>query len=149
MVSDGWKDCHKTVQKGNDLGERMKNAFAKGFNDGYNQIILIGSDLPDIKKSHIQSAFNALNSYDTVFGPAEDGGYYLIGLSKMQKMVFSNKPWSTSKLLNETLRELEQQSTSFSTLETLNDIDTLEDLESSNFYKSNKELQQKIRQPND
>ena len=144
-----WKGTYKTVQKGNDLGERMKNAFEDGFHDGYNRVVLIGSDLPDICKNHINEGLNNLKENEVVFGPAEDGGYYLIGMNKMNAFIFENKPWSQSYLLEETLQELNFKNIKYTTLVTLNDIDTYEDLIASNFYKSNLNLQQKINQLND
>lgn len=149
VVDTKWQNAYKAVQEGKDLGERMKNAFLKGFQDGYNRIVLIGSDLPDINASHIRKGLNALEHSEVVFGPAEDGGYYLIGMSKMNTKVFENKPWSQSNLLSETLSELKNNNTTFATLAVLNDIDTFEDLEESNFYKNNEELQYKIKQLND
>ena len=149
VVETQWNGLYKAVQKGNDLGERMKNAFSKGFEDGYKRIVLIGSDLPDIEVKHIKNGLSVLKENNMVFGPAEDGGYYLIGMSKMNESVFNNKPWSQSNLLEETLNELKANNVTFSTLETLNDIDTIEDLEASNFYKSNTKLQEKIKQLND
>lgn len=149
VVDSKWTGLYKTVQQGVDLGERMKNAFLDGFKDGYTHVVLIGSDLPDIEAKHIKNGLTALKDTNTVFGPAEDGGYYLIGMSKMHALVFENKPWSQSNLLKETLAELEKNSITFSTLETLNDIDTFKDLEASNFYKSNLELQDKIKQLHD
>ncbi|WP_431133849.1 TIGR04282 family arsenosugar biosynthesis glycosyltransferase [Psychroserpens mesophilus] len=144
-----WNEAYKTVQKGIDLGERMKNAFLDGFEDGFERIVLIGSDLPDIGAYHIQNGLKALQHSEVVFGPAEDGGYYLIGMSKMNFKVFENKPWSQSDLLSETLSELQQSNTTYTTLEVLNDIDTFEDLEASEFYKNNIALQHKIKQLND
>lgn len=145
IVETQWNSHEKFVQEGVDLGERMKNAFIKGFNDGYNRIVLIGSDLPDIESKHIEAGLNKLKETKVVFGPAEDGGYYLIGLSKMHECVFDNKPWSQTNLLEETLTELEDNKITFSTLEVLNDIDTIEDLVASNFYKNNLILQEKIK----
>jgi len=149
IVETKWKNTYKAVQEGDDLGERMKNAFKKGFEDGYERIVLIGSDLPDINTHHIENGLKALKQHEVVFGPAEDGGYYLIGLSKMHEFVFENKPWSQSNLLEKTLEELNKKSIEFTTLVTLNDIDTFEDLTTSTFYKSNLKLQQRIQQLND
>lgn len=149
VVNTKWKNNPKAVQKGYDLGERMKNAFKKGFEDGYERIVLIGSDLPDISSTHIEDGFKALQENEVTFGPAEDGGYYLIGLSELKTYVFENKPWSESHLLHETLLELKQKNIHFKLLETLNDIDTFEDLVASTFYKNNTELQTRIEQLND
>ncbi|ULC60149.1 TIGR04282 family arsenosugar biosynthesis glycosyltransferase [Flaviramulus sp. BrNp1-15] len=149
IIDSKWKNETKAVQEGVDLGERMKNAFKKGFEDGYNRIVLIGSDLPEITKHHINEGLKALNKSEVVFGPAEDGGYYLVGLSKMHDFIFENKPWSQSNLLEKTLLELNEKHIKFSTLVSLNDIDTFEDLIASKFYQSNLTLQQKINQLND
>ncbi|WP_194767384.1 TIGR04282 family arsenosugar biosynthesis glycosyltransferase [Tamlana sp. I1] len=123
-----WAHSNKTVQQGGDLGERMKNAFQNGFNKGYERIILIGSDLPNLTANHINSGLEKLKKNTAVFGPAEDGGYYLIGLSQMQPYIFENKPWSETHLLELTLTELNKKQVPFATLDTLNDIDTIEDL---------------------
>ncbi|GAA4888253.1 TIGR04282 family arsenosugar biosynthesis glycosyltransferase [Flaviramulus aquimarinus] len=149
IVNTKWQNDYKTVQKGIDLGERMKNAFKKGFEDGYERIVLIGSDLPDITADHIDLGLKKLKKNEAVFGPAEDGGYYLIGLSKMHEFIFNNKPWSETSLLEKTINELQENKITFTTLKTLNDIDTFEDLVTSEFYKSNIKLQEKIKQLHD
>lgn len=136
VISTKWPNNFKTVQKGVDLGERMKNAFRDGFDEGYNNIVLIGSDLPDISESILTNAFEILKTKDSVFGPAEDGGYYLVGMKQLYNCVFDNKAWSTSNLLNHTIQELKSQSISIQLLETLNDIDTFEDLKTSTIYKT-------------
>ncbi|SFC83872.1 TIGR04282 family arsenosugar biosynthesis glycosyltransferase [Algibacter pectinivorans] len=146
IVENQWNSHQKFVQEGADLGERMKNAFIKGFKDGYNRIVLIGSDLPDITANHINKGLEALTQHDIVFGPAEDGGYYLVGLSKAHNFIFNNKPWSQTHLLQETLNEIKEKQVTFTTLDTLNDIDNFEDLIASEFYKTNIELQKKIKQ---
>jgi len=145
VVDTKWKNDFKTVQNGVDLGERMLNAFKEGFEVGYKKIVLIGSDLPDLNETYITKGIEALNENDVVFGPAEDGGYYLIGLSKIEESIFKNKPWSQPNLLKQTLQELQRLQITVSTLEPLNDIDTYEDLIASNFYK----LKEKIQQFND
>ncbi len=129
-----WPTDRKIVQSGNDLGEKMKNAFERGFADGYHQIVLIGSDLPDISSEIIANAFEKLNDSETVFGPAEDGGYYLIGMSKMNTLIFENKPWSQPELLDITLKELSQNRITTRLLNPLDDVDTLEDLKKSHLY---------------
>lgn len=130
IVDSKWPNEHKAIQQGRDLGERMKNAIAKGFEDGYQEIVLIGSDLPTISTKIIKAGFNSLKTNDVVFGPAEDGGYYLVGLSKMQHCIFDDKPWSTTPLLEVTLEELRAKNIKFGLIATLNDIDTFEDLQS-------------------
>ena len=149
ILDDQWMGFSKYTQEGEDLGARMKNAFQDGFNDGYERIVLIGSDLPDITATHINAGLEALQHSPVVFGPAVDGGYYLIGLSKLQNSVFNDKPWSASHLLEVTLDELKTLEVPFELLDTLNDIDTFEDLTASSFYKNNIELQEKIKQLHD
>ncbi len=148
IIPSGWKGGEKFVQEGEDLGERMKNAFQYGFDQGYDKIVLIGSDLPNITTEIINSGFDALNESTITFGPADDGGYYLIGMSEMITSVFENKPWSQSSLLDSTLQELSKQQVSVSLLETLNDIDTFDDLIQSDFYKNNKEIQDIVKHIN-
>jgi len=131
---DDWGNAVKFIQKGNDIGERMLNAFKEGFDKGYQQIILIGSDIPDINETIINNGFKALESTPFVFGPADDGGYYLVGMTKCTPTLFINKPWSQPNLLDITLLELDNDKTTFTLLKTLNDIDTFDDLKSSSIY---------------
>ncbi len=128
VIASKWPDTFKTTQNGIDLGERMKNAFQEGFNDGYDSIVLLGSDLPNISSTIITKGLNVLDKTEIVFGPAVDGGYYLIGMNKPNTFIFENKPWSDSKLLETTLNELKNKNIDVSLLEPLNDIDTFEDL---------------------
>lgn len=132
----GWRHDFKTIQQGNDLGERMKNAFKDGFEKGYQNIVLIGSDLPDISEELINKSFEVLKTSDTIFGPAEDGGYYLVGMKQLHNDLFDNITWSTSKVFEETMDVLKSQSISVGLLETLNDIDTFEDLKNASIYKT-------------
>ncbi len=146
IIDHKWPNTFKAVQQGIDLGERMKNAFLDGFRDGYDKIVLIGSDLPEISEEIILESFKKLDHHESVFGPADDGGYYLIGQFKMNKAPFENKPWSTSNLLKITLEELTTNNCSFTLLQSLNDIDTFEDLIASDFYKNNPHIQKMTEQ---
>ncbi len=148
IIPSKWEKDAKFVQEGNDLGEKMQNAFQHGFDLGYQNIVLIGSDLPNISKEIIDNGFQSLTTNDIIFGPAEDGGYYLIGLSKMNTSVFEDKPWSQSELLNVTLEQLKEQHQKVGCIETLNDIDTFEDLIASDFYKNNPKIQEIIQSNN-
>ncbi len=126
-----WTDYTQFVQQGNDLGERMSDAFRKGFELGYGQIVGVGSDLPDLTSEIIKNGLGELDSNDAVFGPAEDGGYYLIGMRSMLECIFENKPWSTENLMDITLEELKSKGHSVGVIEMLNDVDTEEDLKNS------------------
>lgn len=122
----------KKIQQGADLGEKMANAFQEGFAAGYQKIIIIGSDIYDLQEKHLTLAFEKLLVSDTVLGPAEDGGYYLLGMKSFIKSVFENKNWGTETVLKDTIRDLENNySTSF--LETLNDIDVISDIKSDSY----------------
>lgn len=122
----------KYIQTGNNLGEKMKNAFNQVFQLGYSSIIIIGSDCPKLSPQHITQAFSILKNNDFVFGPADDGGYYLMGSNLFFSPVFENKPWSTSSVLSQTLNDLQQAQLAFELIEKLNDIDNYEDLKA--FY---------------
>lgn len=122
------KTYSKFVQKGEDLGERMKNAFRHGFKAGYENVILIGSDCFELKSSHLIHAFYALKKSNFVFGPAKDGGYYLVGMNVLFSKIFENKTWSTDTVLEEALEDIKNKKYSFDTIETLSDVDYEEDL---------------------
>jgi rSAM/selenodomain-associated transferase 1 len=127
--NDLWENSlfEKKLQKGADLGERMHHAFDTAFNKGYKKVLIIGSDLFDLTSSIITSAFEALETYDISIGPSLDGGYYLLGMKKLQPEVFKNKKWGTDSVLEHTLQDLKKQKIKL--LKALNDIDTLEDLQ--------------------
>jgi len=131
--NDIWldKEYNKRIQSGDDLGEKMQNAFQEVFDLGYKNCIIVGSDLFDLQTQHLTIAFEKLQQNEVVIGPAEDGGYYLLGLQKLFPEIFSNKNWGTETVLKDTLDNLKNYK--FDLLETLNDIDTLEDLEKSNY----------------
>lgn len=117
------------LQEGADLGERMKNAFSSTFEGGHEKTVLIGTDIPDLDEKTINKAFNVLDRHDCVLGPAEDGGYYLIGFTKcgFNRKVFNDVKWGTNSVLNETVSVLDAEHVSYSLLESKNDIDTPED----------------------
>ncbi len=115
------------VQKGNDLGEKMMNAFDEAF-DSYNKVVIIGSDCYDLTPKIIAGAFEALEDNDLVVGPAKDGGYYLLGMKEHLPQLFQEKTFSTDKVLQELLEEVENLELSVHKLEELYDIDTMQDL---------------------
>ncbi|WP_411274888.1 TIGR04282 family arsenosugar biosynthesis glycosyltransferase [Daejeonella sp.] len=121
----------KTVQKGNNLGVRMQNAFHAAFDGGHQRVVIIGSDCYELDSEMIIRAFNFLNHNDAVIGPAEDGGYYLLGLAKSFPAIFEGKIWSTHSVCADTIKDLESKSMSYKLLPTLNDVDEAADLERS------------------
>jgi uncharacterized protein len=126
--NDLWKEDTfiKKQQIGDDLGERIHHAFQQGFEDGYKHIIIIGSDMFDLDQQDLEEAFLALNTNDFVIGPAEDGGYYLMGMRRLKAELFLNKNWGTSSVLKDTLSNLEDEKLHL--LPVKNDIDHYEDI---------------------
>lgn len=113
----------KSVQVDGDLGEKMKHSFKAAFKDGYQKVVLIGSDCPTLTSEILDQAFLYLNSNDAVFGPSKDGGYYLIGMSKFNPTLFDGIKWSTSQVLSQTEEIAKNESISYAKLPVLNDID--------------------------
>jgi rSAM/selenodomain-associated transferase 1 len=126
--NDIWENKYfnKKLQSGSDLGERMLNAFTDLFKADYKNVLIIGSDLLDLNETIIADAFAKLETTDVVIGPAEDGGYYLLGMKSLQENIFKNKDWGTETVRTETLKDLENCTVSL--LKVLNDIDTYEDM---------------------
>lgn len=136
IEKDSWENgsYFKRAQRGNDLGERMLNAFSELFSLNYKKVIIIGSDCPGLSSALIQLAFKALDTSNAVLGPAADGGYYLLGLTQLVEELFKNKTWSTDTVLKETIGDLINKKLSYSMLQVLQDIDTKEDLSNISHY---------------
>jgi rSAM/selenodomain-associated transferase 1 len=131
--NDIWStECYKKkIQSDGDLGQRMHDAFETLFKMGYQNCVIVGSDLFDLKASIIETAFEKLVTHEVVIGPAEDGGYYLLGLKRNNPLIFQNKNWGTDTVFKATMKDLKGHQISL--LETLNDIDTFEDLQRSKY----------------
>lgn len=117
----------KKLQRGTSLGERMQEAFVDLFLQRYTKIQIIGSDCYELTTAIIEKGFEKLNEKDVVIGPSADGGYYLLGANQLITEIFSNKEWSTSTVLSDTLKDIAGLSLSFFLLPELRDIDTEED----------------------
>jgi hypothetical protein len=132
--NDMWENDKflKTKQLGNDLGERMFNAFDNAFQEGCQKVVIIGSDCLEINTKIIENAFDALNENNAVLGGAIDGGYYLLGLSIMEKTIFERKKWSSDSVFKDTIHNFLHKNLTYHLLPTLNDIDNLEDLKKTN-----------------
>lgn len=129
--NDLWNGYEKKMQHGNDLGERMNNAFAELFAKGYEKICIIGSDCYELNSDIAESAFEKLSTADIVIGPVTDGGYYLLGLNKLIPEFFINKAWSTATVFADTIKDATALHISFHQLTVLNDIDDEKDLRNS------------------
>ena len=115
------------VQSGADLGERLQRAFSELLAGG-SQAVVFGSDCPWLRAGHIEQAFGALEHADLVVGPASDGGYTLIGLRSPRPELFAGIEWGTSRVLEQTLARAAEGGLEVEKLETLDDLDTAEDL---------------------
>ena len=130
ITDDAWPTEHfeKHVQQGADLGERMERAFAQAF-QGADKVLIIGSDCPGIRPLLLEQAFDALDEHDAVLGPAEDGGYYLLGLRQMVPALFRDMAWSVESVAQETRDRLRAAGCSLYELPVLRDVDYLADWE--------------------
>jgi len=111
-----------------DLGQRMSRCVQREFDAGARNVIIIGTDCPRLDEARIQEARRALDQTPVVFGPAEDGGYYLIGLSRPIASLFEAMEWSTDQVLAESLKRVRQQNIETTLLPILPDVDLPEDL---------------------
>ena len=127
FISNGF---HLFPQRGKNLGERLSHIFVDKLADGYDAVSIIDSDTPDLPRSIVQQSFKLLLSdgADAVFGPCEDGGYYLVGMHKPHPELFEAVSWSTENVLQETLNKAAIHGIRTRLLEQWNDLDTFEDL---------------------
>src|SRR5438270_8604 len=116
-VMEGRYGATLLPQRGTDLGNRMKWAMQDAFEQGAQEVLLTGTDLPTLPRAHLVEALTLVKRHDVVLGPTADGGYYLIGLRKMMPSVFA-----------ETKKKIEHAGLSLGLLPECRDLDTLEDL---------------------
>lgn len=127
--SDEWSGDHfsKKQQADGGLGQRMRSAFEEAFDKGYSRVVVIGSDCPEMETGVIREALDALIENDVVVGPARDGGYYLLGMSRMVDL-FDEVDWSTEKVYAQTVQKISEKNLSFAELAIRSDLDTIHDL---------------------
>ncbi len=118
------------LQKGNSFSERFSNAIEVVFSQGYEHIISIGNDSPDLKAEHICIAQKNLDKGVTTLGPSLDGGAYLITISKQQfnKKEFIHLPWQYKTLFTSLKKYFDDKNSTVEQIEVLKDIDTTTDL---------------------
>ncbi|PCH95704.1 MAG: hypothetical protein COB84_05800 [Rhodobacteraceae bacterium] len=128
LESSVWPvDVFRTPQGQGNLGDRMARIF-RGATKG--PVVIVGADIPDITPALIEKAFRALGRHDVVFGPAHDGGYWLIGLKRSRGIppdLFANVRWSTQHALADTQATLGNGRVAF--IDTLRDVDNVNDLD--------------------
>lgn len=116
------------VQPGDDLGARLAAAFDAMLAGPGDRAVVIGSDLPALSAARLDEAFAALSDHDLVLGPAVDGGYWLVGLSRRARAVFEGIAWGTGDVFAQTVRAATRAGLRVRTLATLADVDTPADL---------------------
>lgn len=136
------KAAHYCVQQGETLGDRMYGAITAVLEKGYDLCILIGSDIPEIKKNDMETAFRLLEQKDVVFGPTKDGGYYLVGMTKPRKEVFEIESYGHGSVFSDTLKRLEGSGLKTACIRSLSDLDTREDV---NAYRSRMRVTKRLQ----
>lgn len=132
-TTDDWDNTQfkKLLQQGETLGDKMNSAFEEVLSVS-EKVVIIGSDCYDISEEIIETAFSKLEEYDVVFGPANDGGYYLLGMSKLHTELFEGVKWSTETVLKDSIKNLKGKT--YFLLQELVDIDTIDDLKQTQLY---------------
>jgi rSAM/selenodomain-associated transferase 1 len=117
-------------QEGDDLGERMAGAFRLAFGMGCGEVAIIGTDSPDLPSALIARAYELLQEpeVDVVFGPSEDGGYYLLAAKRLHPELFIGIPWSTGEVLDRSLARAAEAGLRVELLPAWYDVDSAEDL---------------------
>lgn len=125
---DNWLHAIKKVQTSGNLGNRMATAFQAEL-EKYERVCIIGTDCAELTTTIIRKAFSMLEDNDFVLGPANDGGYYLLGMKSFERSLFGGIDWSTNKVLNQTIETISELDRSYALLPELVDVDTIEDWE--------------------
>ena len=124
-----WPGLPWRVQLAADLlGARMVQAFDAAFAAGAGRVVIIGTDCPGLSAELLRQAFDQLLTHELVIGPADDGGYYLLGMNQLHAELFDNKVWSTATVLSDTLADAARLGLRVAQLPTLHDVDSAQDL---------------------
>lgn len=115
-------------QQGQTLGHRLAEAISDAFQQGVQHVIAIGTDSPWLQPRHIHAAFDLIKTADLIVGPTEDGGYYLIGLSRPAPELFEGIAWSSSEVCRQTIDQAKQLGLSYRLLPVGYDIDHVDDV---------------------
>ena len=116
------------AQPGRGLGAALSGTFARHLAEGFDRVVLIGSDNPTLPAQVVEDARRALDEVDLVLGPTTDGGYYLIGMARPHLEVFERITWSTPLVYSETLGRARETGLSVHATPTWYDVDTVDDL---------------------
>lgn len=115
-------------QRGNSLGERLDNLLTEVLGDRVKKAVVIGSDSPNLPVEYLAQAFELLTDNPVVLGPAEDGGYYLVGMKEPHPDLLCRVQMSTSQVLEDTIKIAEASGVGYSLLPVWYDVDTMTDL---------------------
>jgi rSAM/selenodomain-associated transferase 1 len=115
-------------QSDGDLGKRLKHAMRGAFGRGAEAVLFLGGDCPDVTQDIINQAQSQLTNCDVMIGPAEDGGYYLLGLKSDHPRLFERIDWSTDRVFAQTTSRLEELHLTWGTLPRCDDVDDLASL---------------------
>ncbi len=110
-----------------DLGARMAATIAARLAEGAERVVVIGADCPTVDADLVRAAFDALDRSDVVLGPAHDGGYYLIGMTRLHDSLFADMPWSGPVTCATTLERARLAGLAVHLLPAMRDIDTADD----------------------
>ena len=121
-------DLEYREQVGADLGARLQHATKSAFDAGATRLVVIGTDCPSLTADDLSTAYEQLENHDVVLGPANDGGYYLIGVRTEQPFLFAGIDWSTAKVFEQTLQKAVEGKLTVHAMRGLSDVDYPEDL---------------------
>lgn len=122
-------DFAQAIQSGGSLGERLASLFYTSFRRGVSRVVVLGSDSPTLPMDVVHDAFDHLENGKVIVGPAEDGGYYLIGSSEWIPEMFQSIDWGSSRVLEQTVESLTAKNLDVDRLVSWYDVDRPEDLE--------------------
>jgi len=131
--SDGWSPANHIaveIQPEGSLGDRLAATFRRRFDEGFDRVVVVGSDCARLSSACLAAGLEALRDRPVVLGPADDGGYWLVGQRRPGVDLFSGIPWSSAGTLAATRRRLRRLGSAWSELHRLRDIDDRSDLES-------------------
>lgn len=114
------------VQEGSTLGQRMYRALSLSLQD-YDRALVVGSDCPSVDPDYARNAVALLKDYDVVLGPSDDGGYVLIGASRVAEGMLDDIAWGSPEVLAQTCKRLKASGLSYCLLEPRWDVDEPED----------------------
>jgi len=131
----GKRNIDYVPQAPGDLGRRMFQALRSAFGQGARRVVLVGTDIPGLAPEHLEAAFHRLERHDLVIGPSKDGGYWLVGMSRLEN-IFEGIAWSTETVLENTLNLARRKGMKTRLLDPLNDLDDADDLDRERLGKS-------------